>query len=90
MNSTIQIRVDKKMKKDADKTLKDMGLDMSSGIKLFLRQVVLKRALPFRVLTENGYTPEYEERMVKEGDYAIKHGKSYKNAKEIFDDILKD
>ena len=90
MNSTIQIRIDKKMKKDADKTLKEMGLDMSSGIKLFLNQVICRQCLPFRVLTENGYTPEYEERMIKEGDYALKHGKSYKTAEEMFDDILKD
>ena len=90
MNSTIQIRIDKKMKKDADKTLKDMGLDMSSGIKLFLNEIIRERSLPFRVLTTNGYTPEYEERMIREGNYALKHGKSYKNAKEIFNDILKD
>ena len=90
MNSTIQIRIDTKTKKDADKTFKDMGLDMSSGVKLFLHQVIRSRSLPFQIRTANGYTPEYEDRMVKEGDYALKHGKSYKNAKEIFDDILKD
>jgi DNA-damage-inducible protein J len=90
MNSTIQIRIDKKMKKDADKTLKDMGLDMSSGIKLFLHQVVMKRALPFVVRTANGFTPEQEKRMIKETEYALKYGKSYKTAKEMFDDILKD
>ena len=89
MNSTIQIRIDKKMKKDADKTLRDMGLDMSSGIKLFLNQVILKQGLPFRVLTENGYTPEYEERMIREGNYALKHGKSYTSIEEIHSDIMK-
>jgi addiction module RelB/DinJ family antitoxin len=77
------------MKKDADKTLKDMGLDMSSGIKLFLHQVVLKRALPFVVRTANGFTPEQEKRMVKETEYALKYGKSFKTVKEAFDDILK-
>ncbi len=89
MNSTIQIRIDTKTKKDANKTFKDMGLDLSSGIKLFLHQVIRRQSLPFPVLTANGYTPEFEKRMVKETEYALKYGKSYKNAKELHDAILK-
>jgi DNA-damage-inducible protein J len=89
MNSTIQIRIDKKMKKDADKTFKDMGLDMSSGIKLFLHQVVMKRALPFVVRTANGFTPEQEKRMIRETEYALKYGKSYTSIEELHNDIMK-
>ena len=39
-------------------------------------------------LTVNGFTPEYEERMIKEGDYAIKYGKSYNSIEELHNDIL--
>ena len=90
MNSTIQIRVDTKMKKEADKTFKNMGLDLSSGIKLFLHQVIKSRSIPFTVRTANGFTPEYEKRMRQESDYALKHGKSYKSVEALFDDILRD
>ena len=88
MSSTIQIRIDNKIKKDANKTFKNMGLDLSSGIKLFLHQVILSQSLPFKVRTVNGFTPEYEEKMNKETEYALKYGKSYKTAKELHDDIL--
>ncbi len=90
MTSTIQIRIDAKIKKQADKTLKDMGLDLSSGIKLFLNQVIKAQAIPFQIRTVNGFTPEQEKRMIRETEYALKHGKSYKTAKALLDDILKD
>ena len=89
MNTTLNIRIDQKTKKEANKTLKKMGLDVSSGVKIFLRQVINTQSMPFRVLTENGFTPEYEERMLKEVEYAKKHGKRYKNIKELHRDILK-
>ncbi len=90
MNTTIQIRIDEKLKKEAHKTFKNMGLDLSSGIKLLLRQVTKKGTVSFKVRTVNGFTPEYEKMLIKEGDDALKYGKSYTSVEEMFDDILKD
>ena len=89
MNTTIQIRVDKNTKKEADKTFKKMGLDTSSGIKLFLHRVIQSRSIPFQIRTENGFTIEQERKMLKEAEHALKYGKSYKTAREMFDDIMK-
>ncbi len=88
MNSTIQIRIDKKVKKEADKTFKDMGLDLSSGIKLYLHQVIKSRSVPFTIRTANGFTPAQEEKMLKEIEHTIKYGKSYKTVQEMHDDII--
>ncbi len=88
MNSTIQIRIDEKTKKRADKTLKNIGLDLSSGIKVFLHQVIRSGSLPFVIRTENGFTPEYEKKMNKEIADALKQGKSFRSAKEVHDHIL--
>lgn len=41
-------RVDPELKRDAEETLKKMGLTMSSGITLFLAQVVNDQCLPFK------------------------------------------
>jgi len=89
MNSTIQIRIDAKIKKQANKTLRDMGLDLSSGIKLFLNQVIKAQAIPFKIRTVNGFTPEQERIMNKETEYALKHGKSYTSVEELHDDFMK-
>jgi len=76
------------MKKSADKAFRDMGLDMSSGVKLFLHQVVRSGSIPFSIRTENGFTPEQEQQMIKEMKYALKHGKKYKTAREMTLDII--
>jgi DNA-damage-inducible protein J len=88
MSTTIQIRVDEDTKKKADMTFKKMGLDVSSGIKLFLHQVIRSGSIPFTVRTANGFTPAEEKKMLKEIGYAIKKGKSYASVKELFDAIL--
>lgn len=88
-NETINIRIDKKTKREADKTLKEMGLDLSSGIKLFLKQVIYSGSIPFQVKTANGFTAEYEANLIKETEKAIKKGKSYRSAEEMHRATLK-
>jgi len=88
MTTTLQIRIDKKMKDAAAKTFKSMGLDMSSGVKLYLAQVANKKEIPFPVMSANYWPREKKLRLIKEAEYALKHGKSYASAKELHDDIL--
>ena len=45
--ATLSIRIEEKTKKVASKVLRDVGLDLSSGIKIFLHQVALEQGLPF-------------------------------------------
>lgn len=58
--STIQIRVDEHDKRAAKRVLDALGLDMSTAIKLFLRQVAIHRGLPLHIVTENGLTIQEE------------------------------
>ena len=59
INTTIQLRINKKTKEQAQNIFKKMGMDMSSGMKLFLSQVIRTKSIPFIARTENGFTPEY-------------------------------
>jgi len=68
-------------------------LSFSDVFNLTLRQIYLKRKIPFELscaqLTENGYTPEFEAEVLKtsEEDYAaIKNGTAqpYSNTAEMF------
>lgn len=68
--SHIQIRIDEKTKKSAKKVLDELGLDMTSAIRIFLKQVVLRRKLPFEILTENGLTIEQEAEILKASEEA--------------------
>lgn len=93
MNTTLQIRVDKKMKSDASKILKSMGLDMSTGMKLFLAQVVNTKSIPFPVMSAEYWPEEKKRALVRASEEALKDLKSgkaklYRNIQEAHRDIL--
>ncbi|MCD6434995.1 MAG: type II toxin-antitoxin system RelB/DinJ family antitoxin [Clostridiales bacterium] len=79
--SNIQIRIDEKEKREAKKIFEKIGLDMSSAIKLFLKQTTLRKGLPFLLLTENGLILEEEDRIIK----AAEEAKKGKNVTKIMD-----
>ena len=56
----------------AKKIFEKLGLDMSSAIKLFLKQTTLRKGLPFLLLTENGLTLEEEDKIIKAAEEAKK------------------
>lgn len=51
--SSLQVRIDSNLRKEAEMLFPNAGLDMSSAIRLFLRQSVIRRRLPFEVITES-------------------------------------
>ena len=88
MTTTLQIRIDTKTKAKAKKVLEGMGLDMSSGVKLFLAQVGNTGEIPFRIFTADNLPEATKKKMVREANYALKYGKRYKNIREAHRDIL--
>lgn len=72
--STIQIRIDQKTKKSAQKVLDALGLDMSAAMRIYLKRVAATRSIPFVVTTENGLTPQ-EERTILAAAADARHGK---------------
>lgn len=91
MNTTLQVRIDSKMKKAVTKIFESLGLDLSSGVKIYLSQVLLKKGIPFQVLTENGYSREQEQKIlvsIKETEELYKAGKL--TTFDSWDDMKKD
>jgi DNA-damage-inducible protein J len=48
-SSVIQVRVDSRLKEDAENLFTDLGLDIPSAIRLFLKQAIARNGIPFRV-----------------------------------------
>lgn len=48
-NVTTSIRIDSNTKQAATELLNELGLDLSSAVNIFLKQVVLQGGLPFQV-----------------------------------------
>lgn len=70
--TTLQVRVDKKTKEKARKVFASLGIDMSTGIKLYLQQVNLRKGLPFLLTTQNGLTVQKEQEILCAAQEAAK------------------
>jgi DNA-damage-inducible protein J len=55
-DSVVRSRIDPFVKSEADRILREMGITLSDGIRLFLFQVIAENALPFKVKTPNKKT----------------------------------
>lgn len=45
--SRLSVRIDEELKKQSQQDFDDLGLDLTSGITLYLKQVVREQGLPF-------------------------------------------
>ena len=54
--STITVRVDDQTKQDAANVLADIGLDVSTAVRMFLRQVVIRGQMPIELLQDPFYS----------------------------------
>lgn len=84
--TTIQIRIDDKTKKSAQKVLDELGLDMSSAVKVYFKQIIVENGIPFRLVTENGLTPQEEKAILKASKEA-KQGKNVTKAMNVKDAV---
>ena len=55
----VNIRVDEELKKQTEILLSDMGLNMSTAVNIFLRQVLRTGGIPFEITTriDDFYNP---------------------------------
>ena len=82
--TTMNIRIDEKTKKAARKALEGIGLDLSTGVKLFLNQVVIEKGLPFKPTKNHA---AIRARWDAEVADALKNGKRYNSVDEAFPEL---
>ncbi len=92
MNNTsnttnLNVRVDSTLKKESDMLFKDLGLNMSTAINMFLTQCVKTSSIPFNISEPK---PSRQlKRALKEAERIAKHPERYKSYDNI-DDLFKD
>ena len=60
MASTIlQVRIDDSLRRQTNEIFRNLGLDMSSAVRLFLNRVVVEQGLPFSMNLRNEQ-PEFD------------------------------
>jgi len=87
-NSQIQIRIDSKTKKEAQKILENLGLDISSAVKILFRQIINTGGLPYEIRDENGFTIKKSQELKQAIVEAKASSKSFKSAKDLIKNAL--
>ena len=89
--SLIQVRVEESFKNEVDTLFNDLGLDIPTAIRMFLKQAVKCHGLPFEV---NQYAPNAETlaaiaevREMKRNPHLYK---SFNSVESLFEDLNDD
>lgn len=87
--TNLNVRVDANLKQECDSLFKDLGLNMSTAINLFLTKCAKTASIPFKI--EEPKPSKELKQALKETDYMMKHPEEYKvyhNVNKMFEDIL--
>ena len=86
----MSFRVDKDLKKQADALFRELGMNTSVALNMFLTQSVRDQALPFTPDMKTSMPSKELKKAIKEAN-DISSGKvktkTYNSAKELFDDL---
>ena len=81
MTTTINTRIDSKVKEQATKILDGLGIRTSTAITMFLKQVVLHNGIPFEIRLPNKTT------MQAINELESGKGVSFDNAEDLLKDL---
>lgn len=84
MKTNLTIRVDKNDKEIAAAILKHLGLDLSSAINMYLRQIIMKGGIPFMIELEMN---EETKQACEDAEKGTNLSKPYRSFKELMKDI---
>jgi len=91
MNTVIQARIDTESKKQAEKILQAMGMTLNDAVRIFVRQIIHSRALPFQPQLPS--EEEFIAQAIADAETDVKAGNVYgpfNNVEELLSDLAKD
>lgn len=86
--AALHIRINEKKKKEVQKILDDLGLDMSTAVNMYFHQIALQQGIPFEISKERSVPTRIMKEWEREAQEALKSGKSYTTAEKMHTDIL--
>ncbi len=84
----IQVRIDTITKNEARNVLEKLGLDLSTAIKMFCRQIQITGTLPLTIRDVNGFTPKKTKELREAIAQSHRSTKVYHSGRELIRDIL--
>lgn len=62
VNTLVQFRVDENLKNEASKVYEDLGLDLSSAVKLFFKKTIKMKRIPFSINDDDIFDDEIRKK----------------------------
>ena len=82
---TLNIRIEPELKKEADETLNELGMNTAEAVTVFLKQVVLTDSIPFKIQKPKLNKETLEA--IKETEEIMKNPENYKSYDNIYEMI---
>lgn len=76
--STINIRIDEDLKNKSEMVLEDMGLNMTTAFKIFLKEIVRSHSIPFKIKSDLFYSETNQKaldesiKQLRDGEVVVK------------------
>ena len=87
-SSVLQVRVEESVRKEAEEIFHNLGLNLSSAVKLFLNRVIVEQGLPFKMTLEKQDLKKKEESnfdpVLFLNDYIEKNNLSGGQSRELY------
>ena len=86
--SSMHIRVEPKVKAEAERILNNLGMNSTEAINIYLRQIILNSGIPFEIKK-----PKYNRKTLKamkEAEKIMKHpekAKKFNSVEELMEDL---
>lgn len=73
-SSLIQVRVDDELKKDAEALFSDLGIDVPTAIRLFLKQSLIHNGIPFAIVRKDDFYNDHNMQVLKKSIQQLESG----------------
>ena len=85
-NTSMNIRMDREVKRQAQELFAQFGLDMTTAVNMFLRQSIRQRGIPFALQLDPFYSEVNQERLQRAAERMEKTGGTVHELIEVEDD----
>ena len=82
---TLNIRIEPALKKEAENTLNELGMNIADAVTIFLKQIVLTESIPF-IIKKPRLNAE-TIKAIEETEKEINLSKGYTNLDEMWEDL---
>ena len=72
--ATLQVRLDLQLKKKADRFFLAAGLDTTTAVRMFLRQVLIRQAIPFDIVADDPFHAVANQKALKKSIRQLESG----------------